>query len=1466
MTKKGIILLLFAAIILAQERPCLLDFPDVGQLYSIDRPVFDLSSISDGANLKYQLKQTEGVVAKLSHTFNALTDSKTEDLKLCTAATTIDHLTHLMLCDKGLLVKIEIEESASQLSTKISKEDHSEVKEATYCRSITLLAESSLVVVTCWDVTEKKYTHMVVDTFTMSRQSMFSFDQIEDPNDEYSIYASLKKTGDSSVHYIYLVDHQNGLIYPVTYDTTSQLFKADGILSVKSKTIQELVYQQESKLQAIIDLSEKKYLVVAHPTNGSMAVQRCDKNGKTMVCSSEINVLYFDPISSSPNVEFQKSIVSPVYQGFNGSQVDITIISNNQFASFQIFASLSLDYSEIVQYGDFESTGLKSVSQVSVFDDKLAVRGFDDNDKPLLVINRFKSDANEVLSLAQLFGSSNQPLYRTNPQTHVEEIAIINEGTFKRFSVGKPLLSIIPKKGESFIKVEVECESSQNPQKTTKTLELNIIGDVTESAKLEELPKVSFLSDQLIGKVPMSNKLISGDGPLLELAISGLKVPETYADFADYIPNFNHQKDKMQHPTGIKHIGNKAFVIYNDNSYQGIQCEFGKETVCTTQFYGSYKFQDGVYYKGYYYLLSIDTESKSTLNIASVRADNFFFEGNYSFKDEGVKFARLTISSRPETPLAVLALVESSSSDIKLMSTLIDEKRTVGLDLVQRARLSSNVDYKDMLVGDRGETVFLYHITPADKTLVTNIKVGILNPSATLSDLETTVVSEKHATLGLCYFGRRLLILNSEDAEIFTLGDDLNEGREFRIYWPFKDIGLTSILSYHCDQQNGLLQVISMNHGVGGDVKYLLVNYRVKKGIQNEDRIISTALLKSKGGLIASSVVDQQAYSLISSFEGEYFGFKSQLKEPFIEVQPKSLGGDKTQTIDLEYTAKFAAYSENQKELRRKQQIEIISKDKRIHFTSKTPKKKVFKQEEPINLEELYSWSGPVGKFYLAEPVQNVTLIDRLEGSSEFDSIKTIFHRASFGKNTVFGFADKNCWLIYKGQQRKTDNNRYTLMANPIGNGTSFGMLAYKKTFSGVKSMEMAVIRQRSESAWTVLKYGFKEVAYGKMVFFETVTDRVMYVGYNNITTSLEVGVLRVETASLELINLEYIWEKEALTDYEAVVSLDSKYLFLISVNPSDDLNFFRLYRINSEGKISHVNAAQGRLIPLVPSAHIVQSLKCTPQAGDDMAFLCFITTHTAYNYLVRYVVRPENKDDRMIVASVVKTFFNRPNAAVLKISMNEESVVVTWNNLDKTGVITSRIVDIFKLDGDSNQDPYRIFSNEDLGVDNKNLQLLEGDHYLGDDGKLGYGFNIGYSAGETPISIRSYAKKGLELTFSGKVKISNIALKSKSSDSSFEVRLDTLVEDPEIPDPEPKPQPKPEPTPTAPSSSNFKIIMIISLALIVVGIIALFIWWKSKQSTEEREIEDEIREDLIGDSMADTTSLHDKQSKFAPL
>lgn len=208
-----------------------------------------------------------------------------------------------------------------------------------------------------------------------------------------------------------------------------------------------------------------------------------------------------------------------------------------------------------------------------------------------------------------------------------------------------------------------------------------------------------------------------------------------------------------------------------------------------------------------------------------------------------------------------------------------------------------------------------------------------------------------------------------------------------------------------------------------------------------------------------------------------------------------------------------------------------------------------------ILLDDEIEVEGPVVHFEL-DKSSDATLFDRLFRSDIFSGVSSVFDRAVFAKDMIFGYKHNVIYLSKNEKLVGTFKDVRVVSMNALD--SQDGFFALVRPIGGVHAMILAAVQLNDE--WKFLTYSLGSLYVEDMVFHRAANDMIMFAAYDSEAYMIKVSLIQITQDGHLTFKQEMMYQfEENLIDFD-----------LVKIKYSDKVDFFFLVYCEEQTRLAN--------------------------------------------------------------------------------------------------------------------------------------------------------------------------------------------------------------------------------------------------------------------------------------------------------
>lgn len=597
----------------------------------------------------------------------------------------------------------------------------------------------------------------------------------------------------------------------------------------------------------------------------------------------------------------------------------------------------------------------------------------------------------------------------------------------------------------------------------------------------------------------------------------------------------------------------------------------------------------------------------------------------------------------------------------------------------------------------------------------------------------------------------------ASDTMLAVIAFDRNEVKAFNLttgdaYWsvemPLLEYNVKEIYGFNCDGEAGILQIVGGNRDQGD---FKLVTFRMKSYEKPTQRVHSVIQLPSAAVHVGSWDTEDQMkmYGVTFGTDSSQIHHYTFITEgPRISLDTSKISGNNSTRLSFEMTLQAGGNSTkinsdvNLNLHAQKSTVDIRTRNFTIKPTLSTG--------QEVSLEDYYAFDGPTLNFSLQ--ASGLELVQRIQESSRQTVTGLDFIEVVREGSFIFGFTSTRIVLMKEGTEILAVENQRAIDIGALPNRSTFAAVAYP---DGKISGSQIILFSNVTGTWAVYKNKEKNSTYTRMVFLEA-QEMVVYFGLNNETEQIDYGTMNVTEGKATEYDFHIANTPSPIDFFDIVQLTDKQLIFLITSESRGSMFRYTLYKAGYRGMIWDTEHQDDPVDDSQNKSKIIRGLECSLSKTQDNFVLCIQLEEALQSKIVGLKIDTNpplyakwvNRTEMLGINNLANTKLIRSD-----ISGNYSAVVVQNRDL-KIGINgwqgSPYMVLIYAVHLQSH--PYKFLLPEDFGYP-PGTSLPQISPYFFTNDK-----------GESVLSVFSPEKSGLNLiTFT----INGLTLRVKDSQSA---------------------------------------------------------------------------------------------------
>ena len=1037
-------------------------------------------------------------------------------------------------------------------------------------------------------------------------------------------------------------------------------------------------------------------------------------------------------------------------------------------------------------------------------------------------------------------------------------------------------------------------------KKTSQSQETSFV--VKNQKKVNDNPRFaldsveSFVGAKMIG-FPSNEGDILGNAPEIKIKEADSKIKINVEHMNKKTVEFKSAPfNKILH---LNHVGQNVFVYVNDGFVAFFRCErqlsedyqckevslriklseeIEKKTEQTEAVFRQWTYVDAsVANKVVMVLLSAKNEIESLTRLVAYDINDgqsLFDPVNYEFATtkavvemEDTIISVIAIGSpKPNTPQGIYgARFKFDAANIpKVFNKYADTPRHMCPTQLWWSPHHSGSLYIASICGQSATDnhIFVYSYERSD-----NPKVHQLN---------TPIKIEGSKDFSICAHTNLVNVIDQENVNAYSIRHDAKGHVVSQLQLPIKRYGLTKIVDYHCDSNNGILQILALR----GENEQFLVTFRGDESKPNY-RVHSVVSVSKDIKKVASTFNDDNDNAqtvLITDTNTDIQLYIMEAEGPHVHVEIPSIteAGIYNFTWQITYPANGESEA---KTIYVAGSLNLQAQDTGVKVTVKNMSKLAPVDGSIVDLDQYLVIEGPYTRAKARDDGRG-DIFDRLSPSQQFSDQLTTFTDAIVDNEHIFGYnvegSEFEISLTPKGKEKLTESlyvkrvdalrsvrvskDRHFFFARVYERFRTDRLVAFY-TLDGGNTWQKATVELEVEAL----------VATDILVINE---ETLVFIGYsNNHQYSAFIIPIKISDKEIAIDSQSIIKYKapRAIADMQAVFFEGNSLILIVNTEFGKQAKMIK-YSLMDKSNLLYTTDVSVGLVPNVIESHRGITFKCRKVEKEESSIRCVKSGKNINSYVTKYTLDIKDTFSLTVTEQKIESYLrNVVNLRPVRSDLSDEYVAfvvknlyprpVNTRNLGEDPVVPGQfftdtsLVVVYKLDSLTAEPataddiavrhPYKIIQSSDFKQDVREAMVfskLDARFFRNSDNSPKLIVNTGAKA----KSVRVFNMDSLRVVLNKE----NVASNGGSPDLVFENVYGSEVKVPidSIMNVGPKPV-----DPTLKPTSKSSWILIVSIIVIVIVVVLIFI---GIAMASKSDITDEA--DLNIDEVEKTMKMND--------
>jgi hypothetical protein len=1336
-------------------------------VYSQDVISYDLSAVSEGSNVNFKLDSAASSFAELEETFGSFEKPTrlNKNVSACTKYTHINNTHYAYLCDGSDVIFAVY----NPITGDLVKQSIVSIDSKYTCQSISSSKVKGVAYVVCLQASplEGKPPTLYIAVVDPVLESVSGFVDIPQSGDEViknnlvcqTLTESTEGSADNVVLlYVYEDIENTGADFRVFRHSGAGI-QNGGFYSSKSASITGIdekstfygIRAVGQTLVLVMRYSDKDKFIYLQKCNPSpiMSKIQCDSTQRASFgVSMELFVLNFHKIDSS-----------------DGSSLYTTVLADNNRLILFNFNNINV------------KDGLSQLNDVDIKGNSLAnlKDAFAWGERAYLVGLTAK-DQNAILRFDTRSGNWQEKIFsdptytisfirRGTYDTDVDEHIAIAGRTSYFSLIFRAQLVLYPSKAGSANKItaKVNCYIGTTLV-NSRTVELNILKEINDAGEFDVPDKIEAYATSKVITVPICNDDVLANAPVFNITTVSSPSKQTVPFRVEYLnPAFDteYKGDTFKNIDAFYYVGEDMYVMtsptylafmycYSTSDLRSY-CELKGKTLNSKTILDSILSGPNILTLEYNNAVSgqklEQVPTKLFLTVRD-RNDPGKVVSSLSFPGLVVDVAEMRVWGG-----SIYALIVATNSSISkyLYRVEIDQNTWKVKSMMTLIKIDAHMCIKEIKFAPHSDTsVYLSSHCDGDINTARIYEVFISSWGGKVTaNINKIYAGHFQSTdFFICPTKSGMGIID-KSGNVSLL--DIGQNEDTRFTYPTKEYGVEKIQLFHCDQENGIFQIVGSDKA---ESQFWLVTYHSEGQLDPRDRVHSVRKLGNERPSYISSTMNYNKDLVNTVLIGQSTDMMNQVRiytgAPYIELDASAI--TEPGEYKLQYTMTPTGPNSDKKIVSKTQTLVLSPVDYSVKITPKTSdnSKITIPQKVMLPLDDSLNVQGPVVKIDLVNAGHNAILYDRLHQSDQLKNLTGVaFTQIAIDRDLVLGLTANQKLILYQNSAEIMSTDKFTVESlGYLGGGQGFFALATPK--NGIDKCIVAFLF--IDNKWNVYSFSLSSRYVQDMVFFpiaggtEGVKNVALFgfAAVDNEKNNIQVGVLQAVSGSLSFKSQQLIENKDLVNDFSAVVipkDQNTEYVFVVSSEVRSKQGKFTLFRIRA-GQIEYVGQNIDSLIPDVKAIHNQVDFACVRVTNSSNQVDCLHTELNKYSYLVRYTINLDTQDMTKLVQSTTRRRFNNlPNMKAIRSDYFEGFGAVVVENLavqktKTTDEILGQKYLMLIYNADYQDDVFKVMRPVDLGLKSaEDLMDLEPEFFLPSaTSQVKLGINVGVA--DTPIRV----------------------------------------------------------------------------------------------------------------------------------